>query len=53
MLMTSMYQENLQTIRENTVILMKASKDIVLEINSEKIKYMIISHQQNIVIENL
>ena len=51
--------ENLQTHRENTEILIKASKDIGLEVNCEKTKYMITScHQnvvqnQNTVIENL
>ena len=50
--------ENLQTVRENTVIFIKASKDIGSEVNFEKTKYMITSHQneiqnQNIVIGNL
>ena len=40
---------SLQTIRENTEIFIKASKDIRLEVNSDKIKYMITSRQQNIV----
>ena len=54
-----MLGEKLQTVRENTEILIKASKDIGLEVNSGKTKYMIISRQQNIaqnqniVIENL
>ena len=38
--------ENLQTIRENTEIFIKASKDIGLEVNSEKTKYMITSLHQ-------
>ena len=51
--------ENLQTIRENREIFTKASKNIGLEVNSDKTKYMITSIQQNIVqkqnivIENL
>ena len=51
--------ENLQTIRENTEIFIKASKDSDLEASSDKTKYMITSRQQNIlqnqniVIENL
>ena len=44
----SMSGENLQTIRENTDVFIKASKDIGLELNSEKTKYMITSRQQNI-----
>ena len=55
----NMLGENLQTIRENTEIFIKASKKIGIEVNSEKTKYMITSRQrniiqnQNIVIENL
>ena len=45
--------QSLQTIRENTQIFTKASKDIGLEINSEKTKYMITSRQQNIEVENV
>ncbi|KAJ4451445.1 hypothetical protein ANN_02907 [Periplaneta americana] len=41
--------ENRQTIRENTEILLEASKAIGLEVNPEKIKYMIMSRNQNIV----
>ncbi|KAJ4430182.1 hypothetical protein ANN_22392 [Periplaneta americana] len=44
----NMLRENPQTIRENTEILLKASKAIGLEVNPEKIKYMIMSHDQNI-----
>ena len=44
-----MLGENLQTVREKTEIFIKASKNIVLEVNSEKTKYMITSRQQNIV----
>ena len=55
----NMLGKNFQTIRENTEILIKASKDFGLEVNSDKTKYMITSRQQNIVqnqnivIENL
>ena len=51
--------ENLQIVRENAEIFIKATKDIGLEVNSAKTKHMITSrHQngiqnQNIVIENL
>ncbi|KAJ4426699.1 hypothetical protein ANN_26497 [Periplaneta americana] len=41
--------ENPQTIRENTGILLEASKAIGLEVNLEKTKYMIMSCDQNIV----
>ncbi|KAJ4427365.1 hypothetical protein ANN_24986 [Periplaneta americana] len=45
----NMLGENAQTIRENTEILLDASKEIDLEVNIEKTKYMITSHNQNIV----
>ena len=45
--MLNMLGENLQTVRENTEIFIKANKDIGLEVNSEKTKYMITSRQQN------
>ncbi|KAJ4447245.1 hypothetical protein ANN_09249 [Periplaneta americana] len=41
--------ENTQTIRENTEILLEASKEIGLEVKPEKTKYMIMSRDQNIV----
>ncbi|KAJ4436255.1 hypothetical protein ANN_18886 [Periplaneta americana] len=41
--------ENSQTIRENTGILLEASKEMGLEVNPEKIKYMIMSRDENIV----
>ncbi|KAJ4427552.1 hypothetical protein ANN_25200 [Periplaneta americana] len=45
----NMLGENTQTIRENTKILLEASKAIGLEVNPEKTKYMIMSRDQNIV----
>ncbi|KAJ4437296.1 hypothetical protein ANN_17434 [Periplaneta americana] len=45
----NMLGENPQTIRENMEILLEANKAIGLEVNPEKIKYMIMSHDQNIV----
>ncbi|KAJ4437109.1 hypothetical protein ANN_17244 [Periplaneta americana] len=45
----NMLGENPQTIRENTGILLEASKEIGLEVNPEKTKYMIISRNENIV----
>ncbi|KAJ4443833.1 hypothetical protein ANN_05620 [Periplaneta americana] len=44
-----MLGENPQTIRENTLILLEASKEIGLEVNPEKTKYMIMSRDENIV----
>ena len=55
----NMLLKNLQTITANTEIFKKASKDIGLEVNSQKTRYMITTRQQNIVqnqnivIENL
>jgi hypothetical protein len=37
---------SMNTIKENTEILLEASRDIGLEINAEKTKYMIMSHHQ-------
>ncbi|KAJ4440144.1 hypothetical protein ANN_08282 [Periplaneta americana] len=44
-----MLEENPQTIRENTGILLEASKQIGLEVNPEKTKFMIMSRDENIV----
>ena len=45
----NMLGKNLQTVRENAENFIKASKDIDLKVNSEEIKYMIISRLQNII----
>ena len=45
----NMLGENLQTIRENTEIFIKASKDIGVEVNSEKTKCIITSYHQNVI----
>ncbi|KAJ4438263.1 hypothetical protein ANN_14202 [Periplaneta americana] len=45
----NMLGENPQTIRENAEILLKTSKAIGFEVNPEKIKYMAMSRDQNVV----
>ena len=42
----NMLGENLQTVRENAEIFIKASKDIGLEVNSDKTKYNMIPSWQ-------
>jgi hypothetical protein len=39
---------NIDTIKKNTETLIDASKEVGLEINVEKTKYMLLSHRQNI-----
>jgi hypothetical protein len=39
--------DNIDTIKRNTQTLMDASKEIGLEVNTEKTKYMLLSHHQN------
>jgi coproporphyrinogen III oxidase-like Fe-S oxidoreductase len=38
--------ENIDTIQKNTKALLDASKEVGLEVNPEKIKYMLMSHCQ-------
>ena len=45
----NMLGENLQTVSEKAEIFIKISKDIGLEVNSEKTKYMITSRHQNVI----
>jgi hypothetical protein len=40
--------ENVDTIKENTEALLDSSKEIGLEVNPEKSKYMLMSHSQKI-----
>jgi hypothetical protein len=39
--------ENIDTINKNTEALLDASKEVGLEVNQEKTKYMLMSHSQN------
>jgi hypothetical protein len=39
--------DSINTIKENTESLLEASRDVDLEINAEKTKYMIMSHHPN------
>jgi hypothetical protein len=39
--------DNIDTIKKNTVALIVASKEVGLEVNAEKTKYMLLSRHQN------
>jgi hypothetical protein len=39
--------DNIDTIKKNTETLIDASKEVGLEINVDKTKYMLLSHHQN------
>jgi hypothetical protein len=39
--------DSINTIKENTEILLEASRDVSIEINAEKTKYMIMSHHSD------
>jgi hypothetical protein len=40
--------DNIGTIKKNTETLIEASKEVGLEVNTEKTKYMLLSRRQNI-----
>jgi hypothetical protein len=40
--------DNIDTINKNTQTLIDASKEVGIEINAEKIKYMLLSRHQNV-----
>jgi hypothetical protein len=39
--------DSIKTIKENTETLLEASRDVGLDINTEKTSYMIMSHQNS------
>jgi hypothetical protein len=39
--------DDIETIKKNTQTLIDAGKEVGLEVNTEKIKYMLLSRQQN------
>jgi hypothetical protein len=44
----NLLRDNIDTIKKNTEYLIDASKEIGLEINIEKTKYMLLPHHQNV-----
>jgi hypothetical protein len=43
----NLLEDNIHTIKKNRESLIDTSKDIGLDVNTEKIKYMLLSHHQN------
>jgi hypothetical protein len=44
----NLLRDNIDTVKKNTETLFGASKEVGLEINIEKTKYKLLSHQQNV-----
>jgi hypothetical protein len=44
----NLLEDNIDTIKKNTEILIDASKEVALEINVDKTKYMLLSRHQNV-----
>jgi hypothetical protein len=40
-------EENINTMKRNTESLLEANREVSLEVNAEKAKYMIMSHHRN------
>jgi hypothetical protein len=43
----NLFGDNIDTINKNTETLIDAGKEVGLDVNTEKTKYMLLSHHQN------